>query len=88
MIVADLGIAAVTLLMAVLFLFGIKDLWIIFVITAVRAFGQTIHSPTVSAVYQQIVPEDKLVKVQGIAQGIQSTYKSRFPALAAVLLNF
>ena len=88
MIVADLGIAAVTLLMAVLFLFGIKDLWIIFVITAVRAFGQTIHSPTVSAVYQQIVPEDKLVKVQGIAQGIQSTVQIALPALAAVLLNF
>ena len=86
MIIADLTIAAVTLLIAVLFFMGIRDLWIIFVVTVVRSFGQSVHQPAVSAVYPQIVPKDKLLKVQGIAQGIQSTSMILMPLLAGLLL--
>ncbi len=87
-IVADLGIAAVTLVITVLFFFGIRELWIVFVVSIVRAFGQAVHQPVVSAVYQQIVPEDKLIKVQGIAQGIQSTSMILMPLLAGLLLAY
>jgi len=86
MIVADLTIAAVTLLIAVLFFMGIRDLWIIFVVSIVRSFGQSVHQPAVSAVYPQIVPRDKLLKVQGISQGIQSTSMILMPLLAGLLL--
>ena len=86
MIIADLTIAAVTLLIAVMFFMGIRDLWIIFVVTVVRSFGQSVHQPAVSAVYPQIVPKDKLLKVQGIAQGIQSTSMILMPLLAGLLL--
>lgn len=87
MIIADLSIALVTLLIAILFIFDIKDIWIIFVVSIVRAFGQSIHQPAVSAVYPQIVPKDKLVKVQGIAQGIQSSSLVIMPILAGLLLT-
>lgn len=86
MIIADLSIALVTLIIAVLFFFGIRELWIIFLISIVRAFGQSVHQPAVSAVYPQIVPKDKLIKVQGVAQGIQSTSMIVMPLLAGLLL--
>ncbi len=88
MIVADLGIALVTLVIAVLFFFEVRDLWIVFVVSVVRAFGQAVHQPAVSAVYQQIVPEEKLIRVQGIAQGIQSASMILMPLLAGVLLAY
>ncbi len=87
MITADLLIAVVTLVIAVLFFLEIRDLWIIFVVSIVRAIGQSIHQPAVSAVYPQIVPEDKLVKVQGIAQGIQSASMVLMPLLAGFLFR-
>jgi DHA3 family macrolide efflux protein-like MFS transporter len=86
MIIADLSIAAVTLLISILFFLGIRDIWIIFVVSIVRAFGQAVHQPAVSAVYPQIVPPEYLVKVQGIAQGIQSSSMIIMPLLAGLLL--
>jgi len=86
MIVADLSIAAVTLIIALLFFFDIRDVWIVFIISIIRAFGQSVHQPAVSAVYQQIVPKDKLVRVQGIVQSIQSTSMIVMPLLAGLLL--
>lgn len=70
MITADLLIAAVTLLIAILFIFNIRDIWIIFVVSVIRSIGQSIHQPAVSAVYPQIVPKDDLIRIQGISQGI------------------
>ena len=87
MIVADLAIALVTLVIAILFFFGIKDIWIIFIVSVGRSIGQAIHQPAVSAVYPQIVPEDKLLKVQGINQGIQSASMVGLPLLAGFLLS-
>lgn len=87
MIVADLAIAAVTLVIAILFFNDIRELWIVFVVSIVRAFGQAVHQPAVSAVYQQIVPEEHLIRVQGIAQGIQSTSMILMPLLAGLLLG-
>jgi len=86
MIIADLVIAGVTLLIAILFFMGIKELWIIFSVSVIRSFGQSVHQPAVSAVYPQIVPKENLLKVQGIAQGIQSASMILMPLLAGLLL--
>lgn len=86
MIFADLTIATVTLLIAILFIFEIRDIWIIFVVSIIRSFGQSVHQPAVSAVYPQIVPKGKLIKVQGIGQGIQSSSLIIMPILAGLLL--
>ncbi|MCD8561869.1 MAG: MFS transporter [Acholeplasmataceae bacterium] len=86
MIVADLSIAFVTLVIAILFFFDIRDIWIVFIVSIIRAFGQSVHQPAVSAVYQQIVPKEYLVKVQGISQGIQSTSMVLMPLLAGLLM--
>lgn len=86
MITADLLIAAVTLLIAILFIFNIRDIWIIFVVSVIRSIGQSIHQPAVSAVYPQIVPKDDLIRIQGISQGIQSASMIVMPMLAGLLL--
>lgn len=86
MISADSMIAFFTLVFAILFAFGIKDLWIVFVITIIRSIGQTIHQPAVSATYPQIVPKENLIRVQGISQGIQSASMVVMPVLAGALL--
>ncbi|MCK9471087.1 MAG: MFS transporter [Bacilli bacterium] len=86
MITADLLIAAITLLIAILFVFNIRNLWILFAGTVIRSVGQSVHQPAVSAVYPQIVPQDKLIKVQGISQGIQSASMIIMPLLAGLLL--
>lgn len=86
MISADLMIAFVTLIIAILFFFEIRDIWIIFIISIFRSLGQSIHQPAVSAVYPQIVPQDKLIKIQGISQGIQSASMVIMPLLAGLLL--
>lgn len=88
MITADVGIALVTLIIAILFFLGIREIWILFVVSVVRSFGQSVHQPAVSAVYPQIVPETHLVKVQGIAQGIQSSSMILMPLLAGLLLAY
>lgn len=88
MITADIGIAFVTLIVAILFFMGFREIWILFVVSVVRSFGQSVHQPAVSAVYPQIVPETHLVKVQGIAQGIQSSSMILMPLLAGLLLAY
>ncbi len=86
MIIADLLIAGVTLVIAILFFMGIRELWIVFVVSVIRSIGQSVHQPAVSAVYPQIVPKDKLLKIQGISQGIQSASMILMPLLAGLLL--
>jgi MFS transporter, DHA3 family, macrolide efflux protein len=86
MIIADLVIAGVTLLIAILYFMGIRDLWIIFVVSVIRSFGQAVHQPAVSSVYPQIVPKENLLKIQGISQGIQSSSMILMPLLAGLLL--
>lgn len=73
MIIADLSIAFVTLVIAILFMMDITAIWIIFIVSIFRSLGQAVHQPAVAAAYQQIVPEDKLIKIQGINQGIMSS---------------
>lgn len=87
MITADLVIAFVTLIIAVLFFLDIRDIWIIFIVSIIRAFGQAVHQPSVSAVYAQIVPKENLIRVQGIAQGIQSSSMIIMPLLAGLLMS-
>ncbi len=85
---ADSGIAIATLALAVVFLLGYRQLWLLFVISAVRALGSGIHSPCISAFLPQFVPEDKLTRVNGIKSSVQSAMLLVSPALAGLLYSF
>lgn len=71
-IVADASIAATTLLLAALFFMGYGSIWLLFVLSAIRGLGSGIQSPAVSAVLPQIVPEEHLMRVNGINGSAQS----------------
>lgn len=86
-ILSDSMIAISTLILAILFLMGYNALWLLFVISAVRALGSGIQTPAISAILPQLVPEDKLTKVNSINGSIQSLVMLASPMLSGALLT-
>ncbi len=84
-VAADSTIAAVTLVLAVLLLRGEDALWPVFVVLAVRSLGAGVQQPAVNALLPQIVPADKLIRINGINTTLQSSLMLLAPALAAAL---
>ena len=85
-VLADSFIALVTVLTAVLFYLGYGSIALLLVISAFRSLGNAVHSPAVQAFIPELVPEDKLMRVQGINNGIQSIIMIVSPVLSAALL--
>ncbi|MEC1720233.1 MFS transporter [Schinkia azotoformans] len=86
-ILADGLIAMATLILAILFLLGFDAIWLLFVMAAVRAFGTGIQMPAVGAILPQIVPKDKLTKVNGANGSIQAVIMFVAPMVSAALLT-
>lgn len=86
-ILADGLIAIATLTLAILFLMGFDAIWLLFVMAAVRAFGTGIQTPAVGAILPQIVPKDKLMKVNGANGSIQAIIMFVSPMVSAALLG-
>ncbi|TEB15193.1 enterobactin exporter EntS [Pelotomaculum sp. FP] len=84
---ADSFIAMATLVLAILFLMGYNMLWLLFVISAVRALGTAIQMPAIGAFLPQLVPEDKLTKVNATNSSIQSFVMLVSPMLSGALLT-
>ncbi|MDF2542952.1 MAG: Major Facilitator Superfamily transporter [Herbinix sp.] len=84
---SDSMIALSTLVVAIMFTTGFDEIWLLFVVSAVRALGQGIQTPAVSAILPQIVPEEKLTKVSGINGSIQSIVLLVSPMLSGALLT-
>lgn len=85
-ILSDLFTAVSTLVLAVLFLSGFRSLTMIFIITALRSLGGGVQSPAVSSILPQIVPTDKLTKVNGLNNALSSVLQLLSPATGGVLL--
>jgi DHA3 family macrolide efflux protein-like MFS transporter len=86
-ILSDSFIAAVTLLLAILFLMGYGSIWLLFVISALRAVGSGIQTPAIGAFLPQIVPEKQLTRVNGINGSIQAMVMLISPMLSGLLLT-
>lgn len=86
-ILSDTIIATVTLIMAIVFIMGYKEYWLLFTISAIRGLGSAVQMPTVSAFIPQIVPEDKLMRVNGTASSIQSLIMVVSPIASGALLT-
>lgn len=84
---ADGLIAMATLILAILYLMGFNAIWLLFVMAAVRAFGTGIQMPAVGAILPQIVPKDKLTKVNGANGSIQAIIMFVSPMVSALLLG-
>lgn len=85
-VLADGLIAVATLVLAILFLMGFDAIWMLFVIAAIRAFGTGIQTPAVGAILPQIVPKEKLTKVNGANGSIQAVIMFISPMVSAALL--
>ncbi|MGI6685939.1 MAG: MFS transporter [Bacillota bacterium] len=85
--VSDTIIAMVTLFLAILFFLGFETLWLLFVISAVRALGSAIQMPAVGAFIPQLVPENKLTQVNATNGSIQSLVTLVSPMVSAALLT-
>ena len=84
-IVSDSTIALATLGLALLMLSGVDDLWLIYLVMAVRSVGAGVQGPAISALLPQIVPTEKLMRVNGINGGVQSSLTLLAPAVAAAV---
>jgi len=85
-IFADLFTAVVTLIMAICFISGNKSFTLIFVASALRSLGAGIQMPAVSAILPQIVPMEKLTKVNGVNNSLNSAMTLLSPAVGGLML--
>jgi DHA3 family macrolide efflux protein-like MFS transporter len=86
-ILADGAIALAALALAALVVMGYNELWLIFAFMAARALGSAVHSPAISAVLPQIVPQDKLTRVSGINGSVQAAVLLVSPMVSGALLT-
>ncbi len=85
---ADLLTASSTLVLAIFFLMGYQELWLIYVVSGIRSIGAGIQSPAVNALLPQIVPPERLVKVNSLFGTIHPFIMIVTPVLAGTLMSF
>lgn len=88
-ILADAGIAVVTLVLALIFMFGktANILPLLVLVSALRSVGSGIQTPAVSAVIPQIVPEEQLIRYNGINSSMMAIVQFASPAVAGAVLS-
>lgn len=87
MMVADGGIAVATLVLAALFLFGVVQVWHIYVILLIRSVGGAFHWPAMQASTSLMVPKEQLSRVAGMQQTLQGLVSIVAPPTGAVLIG-
>ncbi|MBL0694182.1 MFS transporter [Comamonas sp. JC664] len=86
-VLADAAIALVTLALAVTFTLRGTELWLFFLAAALRSVGAAVQQPAVGALLPQLVPEDQLMRVNGIQGTLLSINMLGAPALAGFLMS-
>lgn len=86
-IASDSMIAISTLLLAILFIMGYDSVWLLFAVSVIRSLGAGVQTPAVGALIPSVVPEDKLTRINGINNSIQSLVTLVSPMLSGALLT-
>lgn len=86
-ILSDAFTAVVTLALALTFGAGYQHLWVLFVASALRSIGTGIQQPVIGAFLPEIVPQDKLLKINGINQSIMGAVMLIAPMIAGALIK-
>lgn len=84
---SDSVIAASTLALAVLFLAGYRNIWLLLAVLVIRSAGTGIQTPAVNAIIPQIVPADRLMKMNGINSTLSSMIMFIAPAVSGAVLS-
>lgn len=86
--ISDGIIAAVTLLLAISFLMGFTSIWLLFLVLLVRSAGTGIQTPAVNAFIPQLVPPEKLMRINSIYNTLGALMMFLPPAISALILTF
>lgn len=84
---SDTAIALATLILALTFLSGNKNIWLLFAVLIVRSVGTGIQTPAVNAMIPQLVPKEHLMKISGINSTISSLIMFLSPAVSGAILS-
>lgn len=85
---SDGFIALSTLILAVIFFAGYRSINLLLVVSFIRSVFTGIQTPAVNAVYPQIVPAEKLTKVNGINQTLNALLLLLAPAVGGMVLGY
>ena len=86
-IFSDALTATSTLILAIIFLLGYQELWLILVVSAIRSVGAGIQMPAVNAFLPQIVPNNRLMRVNSINGTVQPFIMIAAPVISGALLS-
>ena len=84
---SDTIIALSTLILAINFLSGHRNIWLLFTVLMIRSAGTGIQTPAVNAVIPQIVPQGHLMRVNGIQSTITALIMFLSPAVSGAILS-
>lgn len=84
---SDSVIAISTLILAITFLMGHTYTWLLFVALAIRSAGTGIQTPAVNAIIPQIVPQEQLMRINGINSTLSSIMMFLSPVISGVILS-
>lgn len=87
-VLADGGIALATLILALFWLGGINDIWMLLLVMVVRALGGAIQQPCVNAMLPDIVPMENLTRINGINGSLNSLITLVSPMISGALMGF
>ena len=83
----DILIALSTLALALAFLSGRRQIWLLFAVLAVRSAGTGVQTPAVNAAVPQLVPREHLMRVSGINSTLSSITMFLAPAASGALMS-
>ena len=86
--ISDAAIAVITLAVAILYTAGFQSIWFLFATVMARSVGMGIQNPAASALIPQIVPEEHLMRFNGIQSTAQSLTTFAAPMAAGALMSF
>lgn len=84
---SDTIIALATLLLAVAFLTGHGSVGLLLGILAVRSAGTGVQTPCVNALLPQLVPQEHLMRINGVQSTLNSAILFLSPALSGAVLS-
>ncbi|WP_241147208.1 MFS transporter [Olsenella sp. An285] len=82
---ADLFIAAVSAVVAMVSLTGVLPVWVVMAALFVRAIGSSLHTPAFQALTPLVAPAEHLTRLAGVTQAVQSGGYILGTAIAAVI---
>ena len=85
--IADGTIALATLIVAILFIFGFDNIFVLFAVLIIRSLGSGVQTPVIGSFVPEIVPKKELMKVSGINSAIQSIILILSPLASGALLR-